>query len=321
MNKYFEDLTELTIGKPQLAENLTVIPLLDPNPRDLPYRPLDEAIADGSVRITEISGSGSVPQVRVVNDGDTAVLLLDGEELVGCKQNRVLNLTILVPPKATLDVPVSCVEQGRWHSRSESFRTAPRAQFAHGRAGKVHQVTESMKVSHSRSADQGRIWADIGCMQLDMGVDSATGAMADAFDKRAAELDAYLKPIWVLDGQVGAIFAINGRVLGAEVFGSPELYRAYHEKIVNSYALDALANRTRIYPVVSPTDARKFFFGSLERPAADTSAHPALGLGKDIRIDSKSVAGAALKCEGHLVHVVLFDKSYSNASPRSRGSH
>jgi hypothetical protein len=43
--------------------------------------------------------------------------LLDGEELIGAKQNRALNLTILAPAKQVIVIPVSCVEAGRWHLR------------------------------------------------------------------------------------------------------------------------------------------------------------------------------------------------------------
>ena len=43
---------------------------------------------------------------------DSRVLLYDGEELVGAKQNRILNVSVLVEAKSTLRIPVSRVEQG-----------------------------------------------------------------------------------------------------------------------------------------------------------------------------------------------------------------
>ena len=51
-----------------------------------------------------------MPTLRVINGADRPVLLLDGEELVGAKQNRVLNTSVLVAKGARLDIPVSCVE-------------------------------------------------------------------------------------------------------------------------------------------------------------------------------------------------------------------
>ena len=114
----------LSIGLPQTRGGLTVFPICLRTP--LPasdYALLDEALADGSATVTEVSDSGSVPELLLRNGGGKPVLLLDGEELVGAKQNRVLNLTILAPAGKDLRIPVSCVEAGRW-----SWRCWPRPQ-------------------------------------------------------------------------------------------------------------------------------------------------------------------------------------------------
>ena len=66
---------------------------------------------------------------------------MDGEELIGAKQNHTLNLSILVPAHASIDIPVSCVERGRWHHLSREFSSAPRAHYAEGRAKKMAQVS------------------------------------------------------------------------------------------------------------------------------------------------------------------------------------
>src|SRR5207249_3998616 len=79
--------------------------------------------AGAAVTIGEVSAAGEVPALSVVNDADRPVLLLDGEELVGARQNRILNTTVLVAAQATLRIPVSCVEQGRWSYRGKRFET------------------------------------------------------------------------------------------------------------------------------------------------------------------------------------------------------
>jgi len=73
-----------------------------------------------------------VPELAVVNDGDIHVLLLDGEELRGAKQNRMLNTTILLKPKSKTIIPVSCTEQGRWNYASAE--SATRGWSWHGRS-------------------------------------------------------------------------------------------------------------------------------------------------------------------------------------------
>jgi len=107
-------LNDLDLGQPASAANLTVIPLLAQREAEPSYLTLDEALAKGLAVVTEVSESGSVPQLLVKNLGRQQVLILDGEELIGAKQNRIVNLTILVPAQTTIEIPVSCVEAGRW---------------------------------------------------------------------------------------------------------------------------------------------------------------------------------------------------------------
>jgi hypothetical protein len=85
-------------------------------------------------RVTEVSAIGGVPELKLINDADRPVLLLDGEELVGAKQNRILNVTVLAGAHSTIVIPVSCVEAGRWHHLSAEFAPSDRAHFATGRA-------------------------------------------------------------------------------------------------------------------------------------------------------------------------------------------
>ena len=66
-----------------------------------------------------------MPELALHNPLDDNVLLYDGEELVGAKQNRILNVAVLAGAKTRLTIPVSCVEQGRWRDVSASFAAAP----------------------------------------------------------------------------------------------------------------------------------------------------------------------------------------------------
>src|SRR6476619_4510841 len=81
--------------------NLGLLALSTAGEREADYLTLDEALARRSAHIAEVSEGGSVPELKFVNDGELPVLLLDGEELLGAKQNRVINLTILAPAHQT----------------------------------------------------------------------------------------------------------------------------------------------------------------------------------------------------------------------------
>ncbi len=94
-----EEFSCIEIGRSSQFRNLTLFPLMRPSVPvpQLDYLLLEDGIAQGKVRVTELHAGGSVPELRLENNADLPVLLVDGEELVGAKQNRVLNLTILAP--------------------------------------------------------------------------------------------------------------------------------------------------------------------------------------------------------------------------------
>src|SRR5512137_2377418 len=105
MAKIAPELEMLSIGTPQRFRHLKVFPLVHPTPRVPFYLTRDEALAQGAVQVTEVSKGGHVPELLLINRGDRPVLLIDGEELVGAKQNRVLNMTILAPAQSELVIP------------------------------------------------------------------------------------------------------------------------------------------------------------------------------------------------------------------------
>jgi hypothetical protein len=292
----------LEVGTPVDAGNLAMFPLLASKEVEAGYATLDEALAAGFVKVTEVSESGAVPELTIVNDGAMPVLLLDGEELVGAKQNRIVNLTILVPPRTRLPLPVSCVEAGRWAHRSRSFAAAGRTHYAAGRASKVAQVSLCMAVSGERRADQGAIWHDIDEKAARMAAPSDTRAAAAMYEKSRAQLDEFQRSLQALPRQVGAVFAINGAIAGLEVFDSTATWRKSMRKIVESYGLDAL-DRVAEKPSRARRDPARFL-ASVAR--AEAKAFPAIGLGEDVRLQAAHIAGAALTLDERVVHALAF---------------
>src|SRR3954469_7535295 len=101
------------LGQPQSHGGITitpVFPLVDPV---CEYISLGEALAKG-LQVTEGDEAGDVGPLLVHNPLGVAVLLYDGEELVGAKQNRIPNVSVLLAAGSKAHVPVSCVERGRW---------------------------------------------------------------------------------------------------------------------------------------------------------------------------------------------------------------
>lgn len=302
-----ETLTQLAVGAAERHQNLTLIPLLDAGARATPYLTLHEALAAGLLEITEVSESGSVPTLEARNKGDRGVLILDGEELVGAKQNRIVNVTILVAANAVVPIPVSCVEQGRWTWRSRHFGDSKQTMHARGRRRNIEKVSDSLRQGASYRGDQGDVWAEVEEKSLRMNVESPTGALGDVYERHDDTLDRYGSAFAANRSQVGALFAVNGRIRGLELFQDAGAYRTVQGKLVRSYALDALERLNKDGAEASPDAAAVDAFLK-ELATAHELRYPAVGLGETIRLESRTVVGSGLAVQDQLVHLAAFTK-------------
>jgi hypothetical protein len=314
-------LEQFELAEPRTFANLSVIPLLHHGAAPPAYLTLDEALATGGFHITEVSDAGQVPELRVRNDLDRPVMLLDGEELVGAKQNRVVNLTILVGAQSTVTIPVSCVEAGRWAHESLAFRASDQAQFLEGRASKLAQVSRSLAQCQRAEADQHDVWNRIEMKARQLGSRSRTGAMRDIFDQHRHSVEEFVCALAPVPDQVGAALAINGRLAGVEFFDAAHTLGRLLPKIVSSYALDAVTTpRPRIVPAFEAAAVRTWLGALADRPPR---AHATVGLGETLRWDGPGATAAALAVDGALVHFVAFPAPESNGSgggPRMRSA-
>ena len=90
-----EYLAGVRLGEPAAIGRVGLVPLFNETETNTPYVALKTALELGTLLVEESHKSGTVGQLRVTNKGDVPVLLLDGEELAGAKQNRVLNLSLI----------------------------------------------------------------------------------------------------------------------------------------------------------------------------------------------------------------------------------
>ena len=105
-----------------------------------------------------------MPDLLVENQGDVPVLFLEGEELVGAKQNRVLNVSVLIAAPSKTKIPVSCVEQDRWGYKSRKFGSSGSHSSSKLRYFLKKSVTRSVLAKRGHRSDQGnqqpeaRVW-------------------------------------------------------------------------------------------------------------------------------------------------------------------
>jgi len=308
-------LSGIAVGRPLTSGALTMFPLLNGKNGQPDYLTLDEALTQGLATITEISESGTVPELKFVNRAERPVLLVDGEELVGAKQNRILNLTILVPARRELRIPVSCVERGRWGYKSHNFTSAPRTQFASSRARKTSSVSSSLKTGQ-RDADQGQTWSEVDALLCHLDVQSPTSAMSDAFENHANRLDDQVRELQAVEGQAGAVFAVNEQIVGLDLFDHGSTFGKLLPKLIRSYAVESLgAVRNNGQPEVRIDPAVRHFLNSIQE--ANAEHYDAIGEGEDIRINDTELSAAALVARGRLIHLCGFPTSKNGSSEPS----
>jgi hypothetical protein len=306
VNTILETLETVKLGEFAKFENMEMVPLLAERDSNYQYGILDDVLNAGSVRITEVSEGGNVPELKFLNESDNPVFLMDGEELVGAKQNRVLNLSIMVPAGETIVIPVSCVESGRWSYSSDEFRSGSKAQYASARASKSRSVSENISMYREARSDQQEVWADISAKSARMQASSETSAMSEIYETRQTELKHFADHLKPVENQVGFIILINGSVAGMDLFDKSQTLVKMMPKLVESYALDAIDPRAKA-AVGESSDTQETVSIFLEEvkqtPVEET---PSVGIGEDCRLSNGSVTGGSLVVDGLLIHLGVF---------------
>lgn len=312
-------LESAAIGRPITRAGVSFFPLYLPDAS----RGID--IAPGTDVIISELGDAAVPTITVANPSTRSVLLVEGETITGGQQNRVLNVSVLVPAGATVEVPVSCVEAGRWDGESRFSRGRT---FATRRVRRIKNasVADSVRHRETKYSDQGAVWETID-FELDrMQVDSDTRAMHaaealldDAPVEQYRDLDPYAPAPPVPDRstrlaiaadelvrtgplrtQCGVVIAHGRRIVAVEIFATAELLAANWEALVRAALLDAPA-----FVEGTPSIGRAMRFVQRMAKARNVDS-PGVGLGKERHLRTTRLVGQALTLQGELVHASAF---------------
>ncbi len=197
------------------------------------YLSLDEALESGALTITEKEG-GRVPVLLARNKGTRPVLMLAGEILVGGKQNRALRHSVLLPPKSgAVQLPVYCVEQGRWSAGDAPFRS------------RSSVAAHSVRAAAVAQAPQSEVWEGVAMSRQNLGVADATTDLQRVQDDATvrANLADYMPDQEANERprSLGMVVARHGQIIGADIFCNPEVFAKHRDRLLESYALDCLA--------------------------------------------------------------------------------
>ncbi len=289
----------IQLGEPVEHRGIVVAPLFPRRQPRVEYLTVGEAIPLG-LRISEVDEAGSVPELLVANPLDANVLLYDGEELVGAKQNRILNITVLVEAHGKTNIPVSCVEQGRWSRRSRYFAPATNTAYPELRRRKAERL---LAAPAELGAAQAEVWDAVSEKAFRTGVHSPTGAQRDIFDAHEGELAELRKAFPLEPGQSGMLLAIGPERLCLDYVSRPTAFARLYPKLLEGAMLDAIEHIS-----AKPTTAERLerFLGEVE--AADRARRPSGGLGEDVRVATETIIGSGLELDGELIQLSAFSR-------------
>lgn len=290
-------LDRVAVGAPITRLGVSLFPLY------LHQAAPDIAAPGGDVAIEELPDA-AVPTVRFTNGAGLPVLVPAGSTISGGRQNRMVNVSVLLPSEATLDVPVSCVQAGRW-SGERAFTVG--SSFAPRRVRRTNDLTVEANLRHGLGAraDQSSVWATVD-HELDReGVRSQTRDLAElehavARDERRIAAIAELVARGPLPGQSGLAVAHGARMLAADLFATPELLARNWEALVRSH-LAELPHGNVGHP--SASRVLRFVRRFAAAPASVTEGS---GLGRELHVATDRIAGQALELDDVVVHASAF---------------
>jgi ARG/rhodanese/phosphatase superfamily protein len=218
---------------PIQVDSLTLTPIVSTgksaDPGDLLV--LDEAMPAHQVTITEFN-EGDVNNLTLQNSSDKPVFLLAGEVIIGGKQDRIIGRNTIIPAKTKQQVPVYCVEHGRWEGTTKEFSTAKA--LAHGRLR-----------ARASFDNQSAVWAEVHSKNEMHKTTNSTDTYRKVATEQAAGGGSNKDWQARIDTAIAKLPAgdrdrMIGKIASVDMFGSPKLFKKLEKKLVASYVTEAV---------------------------------------------------------------------------------
>jgi hypothetical protein len=325
----------LRVSGPHVHENLAVYFVHGTNAAGPVPLTLQEALAKGSVQVVE---TGRVNELQIENTGAEQVFIQAGDIVKGGKQDRVLTVSFVLPPKSGR-VPIAsfCVEQGRWSARGKEdhskFSSAQEAMPS--RAGLLAMATPPEEPKAQAAPDAGhtaavrpvqggndvadkqrKVWDSVATTQnkLSSGLNSQLYAPQSATslqltlenEKLKEARAAYTKSLedaGLKDADiVGYVVAINGKMSSANLYPSNGLFRKMWPKQLAASVTEAIGEKRETVAAEAPKPAAVGeFLAAAERGKTHERA-VAAGVRLETRDTAEALYNESRQSDGKWVH-------------------
>jgi hypothetical protein len=286
--------SEPFIVKHQLAANL---------------KNLKEAIGIKGFRISEkkpygrFDDAGAVNTLTVQNKSTDIVYLMAGDVVQGGKQDRILAIDLIVPPRTITDIPVFCVEPNRWHYVDPNDEDTPDLAIIDDRqaqqnkkifafTGYYNVASNDLRKTMKQTNDQQAVWNKVGDLTSINHAESQTGTYANLensvpYTKERNEYLAFFSDKFKhRNDVVGMIVVSGGKILGTDIFTHPDLFKKQYDVLIHSYITEAITNGKKV--VISEETIKRYSNNLVQK--------------FDQIEDHKSEDEAAFRYNGQLIH-------------------
>jgi hypothetical protein len=252
------------------------------------YVTLENAIKQSKITVQETTSGGSVNTLNFKNVSKDSILVSMGDIVKGGKQDRVIEKDTLIAPGQSIAMSVYCVESGRWRPGTTGYNFGT----YHSNANNV------LRKSIVKEKSQGKVWENVGAINTANGTSNSTGTYTAVTQspKYNAEMkeykDAFTSTIMADSTIVGVLAVTGDRIIGCDIYGTPQLFRANMANILNSYISEALYNGKEV--TIAEATVAKYLNDLLSNEAK-----------QDKLLQDN---GRSLKVNGKKVKITAFDK-------------
>lgn len=228
------------LGAPTVVGPLTLFPIWTDAP--VPDHPISLE-PPATATIGELDSGPAVELLTAKNPTALPYVLLEGTIVDGGWQHRVLVHSVLVGAGAQLDLPVRCVEQGRWNGDTAQRLHRRRAPL--GVRGATHGVRRPSEHDRGdRRVDQGDVWSRVAHYEQTYGA-SPTSSLVEVLDQAQVtdELRAAIpRPLL---GQRGVLVGVAGHPALVEVFEHPDQLAQQWDALIDGLLASTLHVRRK----------------------------------------------------------------------------